>query len=99
MEILKKISFFLLFFLTLSQGFGNSVSFSEEHFFLVENQDERQSSNKDLFQESGEQDDENCIDSVDLSNYVSEKRILISSESLSFYTLYSCTVWQPPQNS
>lgn len=99
MEILKKIFFFIVFFLTLSHGFGNSVSLSEEQLFVVENQDERQSSNEDLFPEFDEQEDENFIDVYVPCSYISVTKESIYSEWFPFYAAYNFTFWQPPQNS
>jgi hypothetical protein len=99
MEILKKISFLIVFFLTLSQGFGNSVSLSGEQLFVLENQDERQSSNNDLSSEFDEQDDEIFIDIYVPCNCISVIKERIYTEAFSFYTSYDFTFWQPPQNS
>jgi hypothetical protein len=99
MDILKKISFFIVFFLTLSQGFGNSVSFSDEHLFVFENQDERQSSNEDLFPEFDEQEDGSFIDIYVSCNCISVTKERIYPEALPFYAIYNFTFWQPPQNS
>jgi len=99
MEILKKIGFFIVFFLTLSQGFGNSVSKSGEQLFVVENQDERQTSNDDLSAELDEQEDENFIDIYAPCHCISVTKERIYHEGFPFYTSYNFTFWQPPQNS
>ncbi|MDD2305613.1 MAG: hypothetical protein PHP53_13010 [Prolixibacteraceae bacterium] len=99
MEILKKISFFIVFFLTLSHGFGDSVSLSGEQLVVVENQDEKQSSNEDLLQEFDEHDDEGFIDVTEFCNCMSIVKERIYPEKISFYATYNFTFWQPPQNS
>ena len=98
MEILKKISFFIVFFLTLSQGFGNSVSLSGEQLFVLENQDERQSSSEDLSPESDEQEDEIFIDIYVPCSCISVTKERIYPEGFPFYTTYNFTFWQPPRN-
>lgn len=99
MGILKKISFFIVFFLTLSHGFGNSVSLSKEQFFVVENQDEKQSSNEDLFPEFDEQEDGGFIDIYVPYCFQSVTKERIYSKEFPFYTSCNFTFWQPPQNS
>jgi len=99
MEIFKKICFFIVFFLTLSQGFGNSVSLSGEQLFVVENQDERQSSNEDLSPEFDEQEDGSFINIYVPCNCISVTKERIYPEGFPFYTSCNFTFWQPPQNS
>ena len=98
MEILKKISFFIVFFLTLSQGFGNSVSLSGEQLVVLENQDERQSSSEDLSPESDGQDDEIFIDIYITCSCISVTKERIYPEVIPFCTTYNFTFWQPPQS-
>ncbi len=99
MEILKKISFFIVFFLTLSHGFGNSVSLSGEQLFVVENQDERQPSNEDLLPEFDEQEDGGFIDIFVSCGCLSVIKERIYPEAFPFYATYNFTFWQPPQNA
>lgn len=99
MEILKKISFLIVFFLTLSQGFGDSVSLSGEQLVVVENQDEKQSSNEDLLPEFDEHDNGGLIDILVSCNCMSVVEERIYSEGFPFYTSCNFTFWQPPQNS
>jgi len=100
MEILKKISFFIVFFLTLSHGFGDSVSLSgEQQLVVVENQDEKQSSNEDLLPEFDDQEDGSFIDIYVSCNCISVTKERIYPEAIPFYATYNFTFWQPPQNS
>jgi hypothetical protein len=99
MEMLKKICFLIVFLLTLSQGFGNSVSLSGEQLFVVESQDERQSSNEDLFPEFDEQEDGRFIDIYVPYGCISITKERIYPEVFPFYTSCNFTFWQPPQNS
>ena len=98
MEIFKKISVFVVFFLTFSLGFGNSVSFSGEQLYVVENQDERQSPSEDLSPEFDDQDDGSFIDNYVPCNCISVIKERIYPEVIPFYTTYNFTFWQPPQN-
>ena len=88
-----------MFALTLSQGFGNSVSFSDEQLFVFENQDEGQSSNEDLFPEFDEQEDGKFIDVYVPYNCNSVTKERIYPEGFPFYTSCIFSFWQPPQNS
>ena len=99
MEILKKISFLIVFFLTLSHGFGDSVSLSGEQLVVVENQDESQSSNEDLLLEYDEQEDGGIIDIFVSYGCLSLIKERIYPEEFPFYTSCNFTFWQPPQNS
>lgn len=88
-----------MFFLTLSHGFGNSVSLSKEQFFVVENQDEKQSSNEDLFPEFDEQEDVGFIDIYVSCGCFSAIKELIYPKEFPFCASCDFTFWQPPQNS
>jgi hypothetical protein len=87
-----------VFSLTLSQGFGNSVSLSGEQLFVVENQDERQSSNEDLFPEFDEKEDMEFIDVCVSCCCISVINERIYAEGFPFYSSCNFTFWQPPQN-
>ena len=98
MKIFKKISLLIVFFLTLSHGFGDSVSLSGEQLVVVENQDEKQSSNEDLLLEYDEQEDGGIIDIFVSYGCLSLIKERIYPEGFPIYTSCNFTFWQPPQN-
>ncbi|WP_318347896.1 hypothetical protein [Aquipluma nitroreducens] len=98
MKIFKKISLLIVFFLTFSLGFGDSVSLSGEQLVVVENQDERRSPSEDLAPEFDDQEDGSFIDNYVSCNCISITKERIYTEVFPFYTSYNFTFWQPPQN-
>ncbi|MDP2338867.1 MAG: hypothetical protein Q8N05_20935 [Bacteroidota bacterium] len=97
MKLLKKIGFFIVFFVTLSQTMGNSTFRFEEKLFVVDNHENEQPANESFSIEFDEIEDENLENTAVTCICVSIIEQSIVEKECHFDSSFNFTFWQPPK--
>lgn len=97
MQTLKKLGFFIVFFVTLSQIMGDSVSRSGVEQFVFENQENKPLSNEYFSFEFDEQEFDGVANISLPLVYALITKESIHSIGCQKYPSYNFILWQPPQ--
>lgn len=98
MELLKKTIFFVVFFVAISQAFGNS-NFRFEEKFAIENHDNEQPApvNENISLEFDDLHDQYSVNNYMYCICVAMLEEGIHYKRCNFHTSFILSFWQPPQ--